>query len=246
MYRPQLREVPTGPAGWWATLQGIVGSWHSVDLGALTVGTAERERLWRDAGLDVSSAVDQWAAFHGVLLDAGLFSRVMRDDYALEWHDDLQAVTLLLQGEGDLYWGIEAGHLADEDPPVTTWLLDDESDGWRRFVTWTPSTTNFVLTHILSYLHGSAAGFSVRVGSITEADDLLGSLVENRVEVHGRVIYEGTGLLGHVGSGPWPEDDARLSFSLELGEGWSGRIPDGLRQRLQHGGGMRHGAPFRF
>src|SRR5690606_7141377 len=116
----------------------------------------------------------------------------------------------------------------------------DAGETWRPYKPWRPTTTAFVLNHLLSYLKGSAGGLNTNVASVDVADSLLLPLVDNRVELNGQVIYEGTDLLAFAGASPWTEDHA-TNLSIEMGDTWVGRIPQQITDFSDAAGGMRHG-----
>jgi hypothetical protein len=94
---------------------------------------------------------------------------IWRDRLSIERLDEHDAVSLLLQGEGDYYWAIKVPDLALPDPPVGTYYLDLEfrdpaNPGRKRFVAegnCAQHISHFAFQYLLSYFYCAGGGFSV-------------------------------------------------------------------------------------
>ena len=50
---------------------------------------------------------------------------VIRDDYVIEYLNELSVISLLRQSEGDAFWGIKLENITQKDPPVENYTLND-------------------------------------------------------------------------------------------------------------------------
>jgi hypothetical protein len=113
-------------------------------------------------------SVREWVSFataHDEIKDCFTW----RDSLSIEKLDEHDAVSLLLQGEGDYYWAVRTAHLALPDPPVGTYYLDHDlhepADPQRKhFVAdgdCAQHVAHFAFHYLLSYFRGAGGGSSV-------------------------------------------------------------------------------------
>ena len=101
--------------------------------------------------------------------------RVIRDDYVVEYFKELSAISLLRLSEGDAFWGIKTDHLAQTDPPVETYVLNDvgcnsydkyalsgsiKEDGFKYGSCCSPSITDFIFNSMLFFLYGNKNSYT--------------------------------------------------------------------------------------
>ena len=162
-YEPVFRDVPADWRGRWRLLREFTERWHKVPLPDIG-GQPDRVRHAEEAvGGDLPPSMREWVAFTGDLEDRAA-DELLRDvveirDLADPLH--LDALSLLLQGEGDYYWAVEREHLDEDDPPVQGYNLvggEFEDDGPVA-----PRVTDFVLRHMIAYAHGHGGGFAAHV-----------------------------------------------------------------------------------
>jgi hypothetical protein len=94
----------------------------------------------------------EWIAF---CFDLGQnFVYVLRDGYEFVELEDLSSVSVMVAGEGDMYWAVKNANLHADDPEVDLYRLDyDENAG--SFVhdsLFAPRLTSFVFRHMVTYL----------------------------------------------------------------------------------------------
>jgi hypothetical protein len=93
-----------------------------------------------------------------------------RDCLEIGWLEGFDALSLLLQGESDVYWGIKREHLHLDDPPVTVYYLDYDSPDstFYEHGEWAPSLSCFALDYLLSYFRSDGGDFALS-GSMSSA-----------------------------------------------------------------------------
>jgi hypothetical protein len=200
--------------------------------------------LGQQLGVSLSPSIHEWAAFAADLHQAGLFRRALRDRLTLGWDQDIQAVTLLTIGEGDVCWSVRQEHLADEDPPVDAWLLDPVSHRpprwWRQH---TPATSQFALQHLISYLHADGGGFTVTLPPSPELAERLRNIGRTSIDLGGQIFIEDNDLIITVGKSLWtPDEETGITVEAEIGASRIDSIPQLLIDIARSGSGMSHGA----
>ena len=101
---------------------------------------------------------------------------VLRDVYQMNDMEGLDAVSLLLQCEGDYHWVVRHRDLTEDDPPVCG--FSERWDGETDIEAFAPdghnpietTVTSFVLNYAFDYMERAAGGF----GTGTDAKDGLG------------------------------------------------------------------------
>src|SRR5262245_52762514 len=110
-YQPVFGSVPEDPSARWALIREFVRRWHGAVLGPVArtspLVADEESKL----GFPLPSALREWISFAEELIAQGIFGRVLRDGYCVSLLEEQDAVSLMLQGEGDLYWAIPCSEL---------------------------------------------------------------------------------------------------------------------------------------
>ncbi len=121
----------------WDAVYAFIEDWRGTPFRPAPA-TAEIARLETVLGIHMPPSMREWLSFvHSCEQIADSFS--WRDDLTVERLADHDAVSLLLQGEGDACWAVKSASVQEADPPVTVYMLDqdfyDEKDPKRqRFV----------------------------------------------------------------------------------------------------------------
>src|SRR5690348_6719233 len=107
----------------------------------------------------------EWIAYGTELRQQKKFHRVLRDDFEVNELASHEAISLLLQSEGDLYYAVRKKNLARPDPAVDWYGLDEEEEDETagRFAhqgVFARHLTTFVFLHMASFLRGQGGGFS--------------------------------------------------------------------------------------
>jgi hypothetical protein len=238
MYQPVFREPPQNWRQWWTCLRRFAAGWWERPEGTVGQRTEEAQRLERDLGRNLSPAIFEWSAFHADRLG------FPRDDHDFGWNDELQAVTLLIQGEHDRYWGILPEHLELDDPPVHAWALDHFGKGgaWHAPTAWSPTTTAFALNHLINYLNAPAGRLQTWVSTDEAAqitEDLTAAMA-TRFELDDTVLFEDIDAIARIQPRRYqdPDEPKRLDIAVHLGDRWSFTLPPSIETLVPRSGGV--------
>jgi hypothetical protein len=137
VYQPVFTRPPQTWRDWWSAIRRFAAGWYGIPAGEVRGYHRDVDLLGRQLGVAVSPSIHEWAAFAADLRQAGVFDRAIRDVPTLGWDTGTEALTLLTLAEQDVRWGVRQEHLAGEDPPVDTWLVDPDgreplSRAWTR------------------------------------------------------------------------------------------------------------------
>lgn len=200
----------------WAAFDRFVCDWLRTDF-TRDPGSPEIDELERSAGVTLPPSAREWCAF--ALASQTLEHFSWRDCLVVEPVPGHEAVSLLLQGEGDYYWAIETKNLTQPDPPVIGYSLDYDSDesAFERAGTWAPSVTAFALDYFLSYLQSPGGGFAVRQSSKSfDRDKLVADFGEPTRFGH-LELFHSDGVLAVLGGLPpsWRHNVINVEIQTE-------------------------------
>jgi uncharacterized protein (TIGR02996 family) len=163
------------PDGWkerWRLVREYTERWYDIPLGDVGGRADEVREAEARLGRLLPASVREWVAFaHDVgHLDGYEDKFVLRDVYALYDLEDLSALSLLVQCEGDYHWAVRHADLHLPDPPVYGFIEDSEADHEGVFI---PDGDNpvadtlscFVLGNALTFTHGRGGGFNTHVAA---------------------------------------------------------------------------------
>jgi len=150
----------------WNAIYEFIEDWRGKPFQP-TPATAEIARVETQLGIRMPPSMHEWLSFvHSCEQIEDCFS--WRDDLKVERLEDHDAISLLLQGEGDAYWAVKTTSLQEADPHVTVYMLDhdycDEHDPKRiRFVETDGYThlSEFAFQYILGYFRTPLDRFGV-------------------------------------------------------------------------------------
>jgi hypothetical protein len=244
MYKPVFTQPPETWTDWWSATRRFAAGWYGIAAGEVTGYQRNVDRLGRQLGVSVSPSIHEWAAFAADLQQAGIFGRAIRDRFTLGWDPETQALTLLTLSENDVRWGVRHGHLAAEDPPVDTWLLDPSGRQsprwWRRH---TATTSQFALSHLIGYLHGAGGGFLVYVPPSAQLVARLQGIGQTSTVFDGAILIEDDDMVILVGTTPALPDETDIIVKAEIGASRIDSIPQLLADLARAArGGAFHGA----
>jgi hypothetical protein len=80
-------------------------------------------------GVALPPSVREYVAYAHDVFPRPDYRVVHRDGYVMDRVPGHPAVSLMIQGEGDVHWAVRLADLGDSDPPVHTFLRDSEYDG---------------------------------------------------------------------------------------------------------------------
>ena len=159
-YQPCFATVPDTWQGRWTLLREFVRRWHGLSLGPVGAGSMLVDTEESKLGLQLPPSFREWIAFAEELSAQNAFE-ILRDCYEVTRLESHSAISLMLQGERDLYWAVKEEDFKSEDPPVNTYYLEYEEKGFVHYGLDSPFITSFVLGHMAHFLHGNGGGFLV-------------------------------------------------------------------------------------
>jgi hypothetical protein len=244
MYQPVFIQPPESWRDWWSAVHEFVAGWYGIAAGEVSGYHRDVDSLERQLGVSLSPSIHEWAAFAADLQQAGVFGRAFRDSFTLGWDKDIEAVTLLTLGEGNVCWGVQQKHLTDDDPPVDAWLLAPSgSRSWNWWRRHTPATSQFALQHMIAYLHSAGGGFAVNMPPSSGLFERLRSIGRTSIDLGGQVFVEDDDLIVMAGKSLWaPDEETDITVRAEIGASRIDSIPPFLVDLVRHGEGMVHGA----
>ncbi len=166
-YQPCFAHVPDSWQGRWALLREFVRRWYGFSLGPVGAHSNLVDREEGKLGLQLPPSFREWISFAEELYAQNAF-RILRDDYKVTRLEGHSAISLIMQGEGDVYWAVKEEDFQSEDPPVHTYFVDFEKNEIEHDGLDSSCITTFVLKHLAVYLEGKGGGFGAEV-KVTEA-----------------------------------------------------------------------------
>ena len=130
-------------------------------------------------------------------MGSNAYSVLFRDRFVVEKIKNHDAISLMIQGEGDFYWAVRIDDLQLENPPVHGYVLDYEDSNNDKFdysEQTHSSITAFTISHLLSYTHKNG-GFSSNIDSEVNLSSLLKKCFSNFILFEGMEIYEAKNMI---------------------------------------------------
>jgi uncharacterized protein (TIGR02996 family) len=194
-YEPVFREVPDGWRERWRLLRELTERWHGVAMADVGRHGEAVQSVEGKLKRKLPPSVREWVAYCTDLDPAVCWP--LRDSYTMEHLEGHDAVSLMIQAEGDVHWAVRSEALGNDDPPVDEYYLDyealDYEEGGRRFVhhhQCAPRVTSWVFRRLSHFLHGAGGGFGVRVSPTPEFLRQLADAFPVRAELDGLFIFE--------------------------------------------------------
>ncbi len=186
----------------WDAIDAFVREWLDSDFERLS--HAERlAELEKSAGVSLPPSAREWCFF---AFASEQLERVLsfRDCFVIERLEDHDAVALLIQGEADFYWAVEAQYLDQPDPPVTGYYLDHDDPKGRFAVQgpWAPTVSAFALDYLLSFMHSPGGGFSTNTSSAAFSREALVTDFGQPVTFGHLELFSTDGVLAFVATYP--------------------------------------------
>jgi uncharacterized protein (TIGR02996 family) len=235
-YDPIFRDgVPDNWKGRWRVVREFTERWHGIPM-ADVGGRPEQVRAAEGRlGVMLPPSAREYVAYAHDVFPRPDYRIVLRDDYVMEQMPNHPAISLLIQGEGDMQWAVRLADLGDPDPPVHTYVWDLEYDGpdeTRPFIPFADERPGPVSEWALGYVeayNGAASQFATTVRDV----DRLRQQLEAEFLIHRPTP-------GGAGRGRYEHPAGILaSFAPDPGSDWRG---DGPHFRLWVG--VRVGVPW--
>ena len=194
-YEPCFASIPESVPDRWTLLREFVSRWHNLNMPQLR----DPERSARDIEYSLDQklpySMREWVAFSRDLIAINSFEHVMRDLFDVSRMNRFNCTTLMIQGEGDVYWAVADKNSELDDPPVDCLHRDIDTNEWVEGWNESRSLTSFALAHMAYFL---GVGF-VRTRGIDES--VVSAMSEEfpiAVEFDGLHVYEMTDMISFV------------------------------------------------
>lgn len=196
-----FNHPPETYAEGWDVIKKILEKWHHITLNWKEADHRPKIKSIEDAaGTTLPPSVREWICMVEEMIRAEQWP--LRDSYDIRFRPDIQAVTLLIQGEADYYWAVKKENLAHNDPPVDGYHLSFEGDPdtwtWNR--TEHETLTAFVIQYLLDYhaMFEGTGGYNAEIPfSETILQDFISSF-PTYVEIEGYHIFESDDVLAFI------------------------------------------------
>jgi hypothetical protein len=169
-YEPCFATVPDTWHGRWDLIREFARRWYGVSLGAVGAPSRLAQQAQLVLPQPLPPSFGEYCSFAEELKAQNAFG-ILRDDFEINRVPGNDATSLLLQGEGDVYWAVKDENLGEADPPVDVFYQDCSSGTGESFAhvgTCSTSITSFLLGHMAHFLHGAGGGCLVEVAPTAE------------------------------------------------------------------------------
>jgi len=236
-------HAPATYADGWAIIKKILRKWHHIDVSWREADHRAAIATLEDAaGTALPPSVKEWVYMIEEMMRTEQWP--LRDSYDISFRTDIQALTLLIQGEGDYYWAVKKENLVKTDPPVDGYSLEseDEPDTWTWHRTEHDTLTSFVIQYLLDY-HSMFEGTGGYNAEIPFSETLLqdfSSAFPAYVELGNYHIFESDDVLAFIN--PIAGSDKYL-----LSVHYTGEIedfPDPVKQYAEYRGSYYGTDPY--
>jgi hypothetical protein len=202
----------------WNSIYSFIEGWTGVKL--------EQERF-KDLisetearlGIILPSSVKHWISFSKSSSTISEYFSY-RDCLEIEWLEELDSLSLLLQSESDVYWGIKRKHLRLDDPPVTVYYLDYDSPDNKFYEQgeWAPSLSCFALDYLFSYFRPTGGDFALSCSISDKISRKLENEISYGVEFGALKIYvnENTLVFTNLNEENWNNDRIKCLFKRKV------------------------------
>lgn len=175
-YDPVFRSgFPDDWKGRWRVVREFTERWHGIPMpdvgGRLEEVRAAEVRL----KANVPPSVREYIAFAHDLFPEPENHQVLRDWYLMEPMPGHPAVSLMIQGEGDMHWAVQLADLGEADPLVHTYRWDYDYDGpdeTRPFLLFSNETPAPVSQWAMNYVEAYNRAGSEFAASVRDAERL--------------------------------------------------------------------------
>jgi hypothetical protein len=201
-YEPMLMDFPDTWPERWQAIRRFIERWHEVSLPEIG-GQAQRIReVETNLGYALPGSFHEWIALIYDLIDTGGYGLVFRDALSFDEIKGNEAVSLLIQGEGDYHWAVKKQYLDSADPPVDGFCLDYEH-GESEFIEdkrWADEVSSWALRFVLSYLNISprGGGFGTKIPDPAELRDVLSKSCQGHLHLGMDEIFEARNLIAVI------------------------------------------------
>jgi hypothetical protein len=229
-YDPIFRDgVPDDWKGRWRVVREFTERWHGIPMADIGGRLAEVRAAEEQLGVTLPPSVREYVAYAHDVFPQPDYRIVHRDGYVMERMPDHPAVSLMIQGEGDMHWAVLLADLGQSDPLVHTYIWDHVYKGpdeTRPFVPYPNESRMPVSEWMLGYAEGykdTGGEFAVAVWDVDQVRRQLDAEFRiRRPPLYGARVgrYEHPrGILATLSADPWSESGKSHTLSLCVRKG---------------------------
>lgn len=195
----------------WEVIDDIIRSWLRADYTRVP-DQSGIEEIEKRIGALLPASFKEWCYFAWAAPQIEDYF-ILRDEFIVKRLEDHDAISLVLQGEGDYYWAVKSEFWEQEDPPVIGYALDYDTPE-ELFVEqgkWSPTVSSFALDYLLMYLSSDGGGFSAPMTSPAfEREALIADLGPPTIFGHLEIFTRDGILAYHSQSECWRDDAIKV------------------------------------
>ncbi len=198
-YSPIFTNPIVEVAEQWKMIRKFIENWCQIPLAHLEQ-TNEFEAIEQELEMTLPESFREYINLSIQLLHSD--SQIFRDCFEVEFLEEFEAISLMLQGEGDFYWAVLKADLNSESPKVHGYILDVEcltEDKFEPVGALYPSITSFFLNYLIEYLHlHKGSGFGVQINETEAIYQHLKSAFENHAKFEDIEIFESENMIAFM------------------------------------------------
>jgi hypothetical protein len=210
-------SVITSSKETWEIIGRLVSEWHGVDLKWQVSDYQDPlAELEASIGMALPASFREWYCFLQTMLKTDQW--IFRDSYSIQFDEQLQALTLLIQGESDYYWAVKKENLSLPDPPVDGYLLDYDINAFRWDKVCSSRLSWFAVKYILDY-HDSFTGVGGYNAWNFDKEKALADFTNvfgTPTQIEDYLLFELPGVLAVITDNQMFSDAATLSVHYKL------------------------------
>jgi len=197
-YRPMLHQMPSDLDGQWKTVRNFAETWAGEQFPDL--GYTEIESASATTGVTLGKSIQNWIRLCVSMNSAG--HNLLRDVFTIEPVPGHDAISLMIQGEGDFYWALRKSDLANDDPPVICFHLDHDNET-ERFLEAEESfesIVEFAVSHMAWFIHRRGLNFGTHRVSYPEIVAKLDAEFAHHSKIGKLHVFESENVIAFVPS----------------------------------------------
>lgn len=141
-YYPVFNDASLNLSERWLAIRKFIENWHEITIPQVD-SKKEIENIESELGISLPVSFKEYIKLSEQLLITSIdyrngykssgYNHVFRDNFKVVRLEQHNAISLMLQAEGDLYWAVKEEDLKYDDPPVQMYIMDYDS-GDEKFI----------------------------------------------------------------------------------------------------------------
>ena len=199
-YEPCFYNISDDWRERWSLIKEFITRWYGIQFRDRRELLPLVKQVEAKLGFELPASFQEYIMFSA---DANGIrnNKVIRDDYEVEYFEELSAISLLILSEGDHFWGVKKSNLKKEDPPVECYYLKNRNlysypinkskffkkeEFTLNNTEYATTITSFVLQQIAFKLDGYSKLINFSFASINE----MNQFYKRKVLFNNILIYE--------------------------------------------------------